>query len=62
MPAAELAPAPAAAVGCDPSYPGLCLQSFPDLDCGEIGARGFAVVAPDPHGFDSDGDRIGCES
>jgi endonuclease YncB( thermonuclease family) len=24
--------------------------------------RRFAVVPPDPHGFDADGDGIGCES
>ena len=50
-----------AATGCDPSYPDLCLPSFPDLDCGEVGASGFAVLPPDPHGFDGDGDGVGCE-
>ena len=37
-----------------------------DLDCGEIQWRRFQVVwnvpNPDPHGFDGDGDGIGCES
>ena len=47
---------------CDPSYPTLCLPSSPDLDCGEISARRFPVRGKDPHGFDGDGDGIGCES
>ncbi len=47
---------------CDPSYPTLCLRSSPDLDCGEINARQFPVRGRDPHGFDGDGDGIGCES
>lgn len=49
--------------GCDPSYPGVCIPPAPpDLDCGDVGARRFAVVPPDPHGFDGDGDGVGCES
>ncbi|MDQ3693056.1 MAG: thermonuclease family protein [Chloroflexota bacterium] len=55
-------PVPAPAGNCDPSYPTLCLPSFPDLDCGEITARRFPVLSPDPHGFDGDGDGVGCES
>ena len=52
---------------CDPSYPGICIPiGSADLDCGEIAARWFQVVwnvpNPDPHGFDGDGDGIGCES
>lgn len=48
--------------GCDPSYPTLCIPPFsPDIDCGEIGARRFPVLPPDPHGFDGEGDGIGCE-
>ncbi len=52
---------------CELSYPGLCIPiGSPDIDCGEIAARRFAVVwnvsQPDPHGFDGDGDGIGCES
>lgn len=57
---APVAPAPAA--GCHPSYPTLCLQNFPDLDCRDIGARRFSVVPPNPHGFDGVGDGVGCES
>lgn len=54
---------PATGGGCDPSYPGVCIPPYPpDLDCGEIPDRRFTVVPPDPHGFDSDNDGIGCES
>ena len=48
--------------GCDPSYPTICLPSFPDLDCADIAARRFPVYQPDPHRFDGDYDGIGCES
>lgn len=48
--------------GCDPSYPELCLASFPDLDCADVSGRGFTVYPPDPHRFDGDYDGIGCES
>lgn len=47
---------------CDPSYPTLCLPSYPDLDCGDINARNFPVIGKDPHGFDADNDGIGCET
>lgn len=47
---------------CDPSYPTVCIPPPPpDLDCGDISFRRFAVKPPDPHGFDRDGDGIGCE-
>lgn len=50
------------AVGmCDTSYPDICVQSAPDLDCGDIPHRRFVVKQPDPHGFDGDNDGIGCE-
>lgn len=57
------APAPAAPAGgnCDPSYPTLCLPSYPDLDCGDVPATWFQVLQPDPHNFDGDLDGIGCE-
>jgi len=49
--------------GCDPSYPTVCIPNYPpDLDCGEIRFRNFAVRGPDYHGFDGDNDGIGCES
>jgi hypothetical protein len=48
---------------CDPSYPTVCIPPYPpDLDCGDIPFRDFAVRGPDRHGFDGDGDGIGCES
>ena len=34
----------------------------PDLDCDEIPYTDFRVYQPDPHGFDTDYDGIGCES
>jgi micrococcal nuclease len=51
------------ASGCDPAYPDVCIRPAPpDLDCGDVGARRFRVLAPDPHGFDGDHNGIGCES
>ncbi len=48
---------------CDSSYPDICIPSnSPDLDCGEIRYSNFRVIGSDPHGFDGDGDGIGCES
>lgn len=47
---------------CDPSYPGVCIPPPPpDLGCGDIRFRRFAVVGDDPHGFDHDRDGVGCE-
>jgi micrococcal nuclease len=47
---------------CDPSYPDFCLpKNSPDLNCRDISQRRFKVLPPDPHGFDRDGDGIGCE-
>jgi micrococcal nuclease len=48
---------------CDSSYPGVCIPPAPpDLDCGDVQYRRFQVLPPDPHGFDRDGDGVGCES
>jgi hypothetical protein len=48
---------------CDSSYPDVCIPPYPpDLDCPEIEFQDFAVVGSDPHGFDREGDGIGCES
>ena len=48
---------------CDPSYPGVCIPPYPpDLNCGDVSDKKFEVLPPDPHGFDSDGDGVGCES
>ena len=56
------APSPVAAGPCDPNYSGYCVPIVPyDLDCGDIGHR-VTVVGVDIHGFDGDGDGIGCES
>jgi len=47
---------------CDPSYPTVCIPPPPpDLDCRDIPYRRFKVLPPDPHGFDRDGDGVGCE-
>jgi hypothetical protein len=47
---------------CDPSYPGVCIPPRPpDLDCPQVPYTNFTVLPPDPHGFDRDGDGIGCE-
>jgi endonuclease YncB( thermonuclease family) len=48
---------------CDPSYPGVCIPPYPpDLDCDDVPYSAFRVVGSDPHGFDGDGDGVGCES
>jgi hypothetical protein len=48
---------------CDSSYPDVCIASPPpDLDCGDISDNNFKVLPPDPHGFDGEGDGIGCET
>jgi micrococcal nuclease len=47
---------------CDSSYPTVCIAPPPpDLDCGDIPHRRFAVLPPDPHRFDGDRNGIGCE-
>ena len=54
---------PPASGKCDPSYPDVCIPPYPpDLDCKDIPYKGFRVVGRDPHGFDGDGDGVGCES
>ena len=48
--------------GCDDSYPDVCIPRYPpDLDCGQITERDFTVRGPDPHGFDREGNGLGCE-
>ena len=52
-----------ATTDCDSSYPDACIPSPPpNLNCGDISDKRFEVLSPDPHGFDRDGDGIGCES
>lgn len=47
---------------CDLSYPDICIPpNSADLDCPDIRYRRFKVIPPDPHGFDRDGDGVGCE-
>jgi hypothetical protein len=49
--------------GCHPSYPDFCIPPPPpDLDCSDVSGSNFTVVGSDPHGFDGDGDGVGCES
>ena len=48
---------------CDSSYPDVCISPPPpDLNCSDISYKDFKVLSPDPHGFDREGDGIGCES
>jgi len=48
---------------CDPAYPTVCIQPPPpDLDCADVPFTNFKVLSPDPHGFDGDGDGVGCET
>jgi hypothetical protein len=48
---------------CDSSYPDVCIASPPpDLNCDDISDKNFGVVSPDPHGFDRDGNGMGCEN
>ena len=48
--------------GCDSSYPEICITTYSSkLICADIPFRNFKVILPDPHGFDSDADGIGCE-
>ncbi|MBD2471566.1 thermonuclease family protein [Nostoc sp. FACHB-145] len=47
---------------CDSSYPDICIPpNSVDLNCPDIPYRRFKVIPPDPHGFDRDGDGVGCE-
>lgn len=64
IPPVAAAPTSSPASGnCDSSYPTVCLPPPPpDLDCKDIPYRRFQVLSPDPHGFDRDGDGVGCES
>ena len=48
---------------CSPAYPDFCIPPPPpDRDCDDVNGDNFTVKPPDPHGFDSDGDGVGCES
>ena len=46
---------------CDPNYEGACVPIVPyDLDCADVSGTVY-VIRDDPHGFDGDGDGVGCE-
>lgn len=48
---------------CDPSYPDVCIAPPPpDLNCDDVPYNDIRVVGDDPHGFDREGDGIGCET
>jgi endonuclease YncB( thermonuclease family) len=47
--------------GCDPNYTPCVPQVAYDLDCGDIGFS-VTVIGYDVHGFDREGDGLGCES
>lgn len=58
VPPMENGPAPE----CSEAYPDHCIPPPPpDLDCADVPHRRFRVLPPDPHGFDGDGDGVGCE-
>jgi hypothetical protein len=58
----DSATATASAGACDPAYPDVCIPPPPpDLDCKDVGYRGFRVLPPDPQHFDADGNGLGCE-
>ena len=47
---------------CDGNYKYACIPlSDEDLDCEDIPFTNFRVYPPDPHGFDEDGDKVGCK-
>jgi len=49
------------AFNCDPNYDGACVPIVSyDLDCPDVEGPVY-VVGTDIHGFDRDGDGIGCE-
>lgn len=51
------------ASNCDAAYPDFCIAPPPpDQSCQDVGRQDFTVLPPDPHGFDRDGDGVGCES
>jgi hypothetical protein len=46
---------------CDPNYSGACVPIVSyDLDCADISGTVY-IKGSDPHGFDGDGDGVGCE-
>ena len=48
---------------CDLSYPDICVPPAPpDLNCSAVPEKAFVVLLPDLHGFDGNGDGVGCET
>lgn len=46
---------------CEPAYPDFCIPvGRMDLDCDAVGYE-FTALEEDPHGFDSNGDGVGCD-
>jgi micrococcal nuclease len=46
-----------------PSYPDVCIAPPPpNLNCDDVPYNDIKVEGDDPHGFDREGDGIGCES
>jgi hypothetical protein len=49
--------------GCLPEYPTICVpDDGQDYDCADVNATDFPVPGADPMGFDSDGNKVGCQS
>jgi endonuclease YncB( thermonuclease family) len=46
---------------CDPGYDPCVPPYPPDLDCADVDGP-IRITGDDPHGFDADGDGIGCDS
>jgi hypothetical protein len=62
-PSPSPSPNPLPLPSCDPAYPTVCIPPPPpDLNCDNVPYTDFAVLPPDPHGFDGDNDGIGCET
>ena len=64
--AAQAVPSPSHGGGasgraCDPNYDPCVPPYPPDLDCSDVDGP-IRVLGDDPHGFDGDGDGIGCDS
>jgi micrococcal nuclease len=51
----------ATAGACDPGYDPCVPPYPPDLDCSDVDGP-VRVLGDDPHGFDADGDGIGCDA
>ena len=55
------APTGSGGSSCDPGYDP-CIPPYPpDLDCSDVDGP-IRVLGGDPHGFDADGDGIGCDT